>query len=611
MLNKKILFVSHRKTQCGVYEFGKNIINVLKNSKQYEFIKIECSSLKSLHKAIEKNKPNAIIYNYHPLTMPWITTKILSKLYKNNISSIKIPQIGIIHEITQNISDTATTYKNKYLFDNDYKLINSLFDFYIAPDPTLLLKNHSVYKTGRLVSSYQNNFLPPLIPTVGSFGFAMPRKNFEKIVQLVQREFDEAIIKFNIPVADFIDKNSANTENIEEKCKKLITKPKIKLIITHDFLNTENILNFLAQNTLNVFLYENDTESGISSAIDMAISAKRPIAISKSSMFRHIFNTSPSICIENCDLKTIIKNGFVPLQKYYNEWNANNLLWDYERILNSILSKKENPIKFKKNIIKLLQSKIRKLLSLPNSTFTWLEDSKKINNDNMEINTSINYTSIKLPQNNSFNRILDNKARKLYAQAINKLIELVPKTMAKKIPEANIQQAFVFDTIYRHSSKYKNPKILCIGSYEDTASMSLIKMGFEIEEIDPMLNYSLQEYITKPSTIKNSYDIIFSTSVIEHDPNDKSFMKAISDLLAPNGIAIITCDYKEDWKPNDIKPEVDIRLYTKNDLKNRLLSYMDNCLLIDEPQWDCSNPDFNYLKKYQYTFATFVIKKIK
>ena len=42
---RKILFISHKKKQCGVYEFGKNIIDVLKKSKKYEFVACECSSL--------------------------------------------------------------------------------------------------------------------------------------------------------------------------------------------------------------------------------------------------------------------------------------------------------------------------------------------------------------------------------------------------------------------------------------------------------------------------------------------------------------------------------------------------------------------------------------
>ena len=134
-------------------------------------------------------------------------------------------------------------------------------------------------------------------------------------------------------------------------------------------------------------------------------------------------------------------------------------------------------------------------------------------------------------------------------------------------------------------------------------------MGFVVEEIDPVLNYYLQEYFTKPSTIKNSYDIIFSTSVIEHDPDDESFIKCIAELLAPGGVAVITCDYKDGWKVGEPKPEGNARFYTQHDLRDRLLPLMSNCQLVDEPQWDCHNPDFNYLGKYQYTFATFVVKK--
>ncbi len=81
--------------------------------------------------------------------------------------------------------------------------------------------------------------------------------------------------------------------------------------------------------------------------------------------------------------------------------------------------------------------------------------------------------------------------------------------MSKKIPEANVQQAFVFDTVYRFLKEYNSPKILCVGSYEDTAAMSLKRMGYKIEDIDPVLNYYLQEYYSKPGVLKGSYDIIF------------------------------------------------------------------------------------------------------
>lgn len=221
------------------------------------------------------------------------------------------------------------------------------------------------------------------------------------------------------------------------------------------------------------------------------------------------------------------------------------------------------------------------------------------------------YRPIQIPAGISLNRILDNKARELYKPAIDKLMELVPEAMSRKITEANVQQAFVFDIVYRYLPQYQNPKVLCVGSFEDTASMSLIKMGCKIKEIDPVLNYSLQDYFALPTTTKNSYDIIFATSTIEHVPDDESFIRCIAELLAPEGVAIITCDYKEGWKSGEPKPDCDERFYTQRDLKDRLLPLMSGCFLVDEPQWDCPNPDFILAGRYQYTFATFVVRKEK
>lgn len=606
---KKILFVSHKKAQCGVYEFGKNITDILLSSKKYDFVRVECSSLSELKSSIAKNNPSAIVYNYIPPVLPWIATRTAKVFYKNNLTSIKVTQIGVIHEVTQQVADLATAYRKKLIFGRTKRLYNSLFDFYIAPDPTLLLRNNLVYKTGRLIQSYQNTFpVPPKI-IVGSFGFATPGKGFEKIVRLVQQEFDEAIIRFNIPAADFADKNGVGARDTAERCRAIITKPGIELVVSHDFLDNKGILDFLAKNTINIFLYEDISDRGLSSVIDMAMAVQRPIAISDSIMFRHVLDVEPSICVTKNDLRTIIKNGFEPLQKHFNEWSAENLLWDYERILDSIFAKQQQPLKSRRSFAGKLYSKWRKFLSKPDKTFTWLRGSKEIARDDMSTTGVQSYCPIKISDGVSLNRILDNSARELYKPAIDKITELVPETMAKKIPEANVQQAFVFDTVQRYASHYKNPKVLCVGSYEDTASMSLIKMGMKVEEIDPMLNYSLQEYFTKPSTTQNSYDIIFSTSVIEHDPNDESFIKCVNDLLAPGGVFIMTCDYKEGWIPGDSKPDVDVRLYTQQDLKDRLLLLMQDCNLVDEPQWDCPNPDFNFLGKYQYTFATFVVKK--
>lgn len=606
---KTVLFVSHKAAQCGVYEFGQSIFDALRLSRKYRFVKAECASLEELHNALKSESPAAVIYNYHPSVLPWLSEKLASKVFRNNIAGLAMPQIGIIHEVTQEVADNATGYRNRILLGHHSKKINSLFDYYIAPDPTLLLKNPLVYKTGRLIPEYRKQTGTPAVTTIGSFGFGTPNKGFENLVTLVQEEFDEAVIRLNIPFATFGDSAGENAKRIAGNCRRIISKPGISIEISHDFLSRDQILDFLADNTLNAFLYEDKSGRGLSSATDLALAVKKPVAVSRCPMFRHILTAKPSVCIEDNSLKQIIQNKFEPLAKISEDWDAANLVFEYERILDSVFYRHGQPAKRKGSIRKRIKQSLNRFFSQPDNTFTWLRNTQAANDDDLTINKSISYNPVELPGEFVFNRILDDAARELYKPAEAKLKELAPATMAKKIARANVQQAFVFDTVYRHLAKYPDAKLLCVGSYEDTASMALRKMGYNVEEVDPMLNYFLQEYYEKPGVKKNNYDIIFSTSVIEHDPDDKSFLECVEGLLKPGGLAVITMDYKDGWKPGDPKPDVDARFYTKHDMEHRVMSYLPESQTIDKGNWDCPDPDFNYLGKYQYTFATLVFRK--
>jgi len=609
MSKPRVLFVTHRPKQCGVFEFGKHLYQAIASSAKYEVIHTSSDSLEELNGSITRYSPVAVIYNYHPSVLPWVSTKITKGLYRNNLSGFKPIQIGIIHEVTQKLADTATGYRNKWIVGPSQRKLNSLFDYYIAADPTLLLKNPLVFKTGRLIPEYNKPRIDPSITTIGSYGFATPKKGFENLVAKVQEEFDEARIRLNMPSADFGDEKGEKARMIAAECRKILVKTRIRLDITHDYMSDEELLDFLAANSINVFMYEDKSGRGLSSAVDNALAVKKPIAVSECPMFRHILVAQPSVSLEDSSIKQILENGFDPLEKISKDWDKEHIRWEYERILDSIMQRENNPQALKMGLKRKAQSYLRRLFTLPDKSFTWLRNTESETEDDLQSIRNSIYLPVKIPPGTGFNRILDEKARRLYKSAIDKLFELVPKTMAKKIPQANVQQGFVFDTVYRHITHYPKGKILCVGSYEDTASMALRKMGFYIEEVDPMINYYLQEFYTKPSTRKNSYSIIFSTSVIEHEPDDESFIRCIAGLLAPGGLAILTCDYKERWKPEDPKPDVDARLYTKDDLERRLPSYIPDCQLVDEPTWECPHPDFNYLGKYQYSFASFVIRK--
>ena len=66
-------------------------------------------------------------------------------------------------------------------------------------------------------------------------------------------------------------------------------------MIHTDFVNENDLLIFLQSNTMNIFLYDNLHGRGISSTIDYALSVRRPLGISDSFMFRHIY--SDEICL--------------------------------------------------------------------------------------------------------------------------------------------------------------------------------------------------------------------------------------------------------------------------------------------------------------------------
>jgi len=118
----------------------------------------------------------------------------------------------------------------------------------------------------------------------------------------------------------------------------------------------------------------------------------------------------------------------------------------------------------------------------------------------------------------------------------------------------------------------------------------------------------LDKFFHLPSTKKASYDIIFSTSVLEHVQDDELFVAQIADLLAPGGVGLLTCDYNDLHKPGDPIIPGDYRFYTQKDLISRILPSLKNCSLVDVPHWECSNPDFMFLG-YRYTFATLAFRK--
>ena len=211
----------------------------------------------------------------------------------------------------------------------------------------------------------------------------------------------------------------------------------------------------------------------------------------------------------------------------------------------------------------------------------------------------------------TLNRLLTDVDREYYKKLIEKMFDLCPETMAKKIDRANVQQAFMLDVIGKELELGNSSSILCVGSFEDTASECLGVFGVPVVNIDSSLNHDLNKFTeVVGGEYPDSYGIVFSTSVIEHVDDDDQFLKDMCSLLEPGGLGIITCDFKDDWRVGDPVIVPDLRFYTKKRLMGFKKTLKDcDCKLVDKPNW-VGDPDFN-LGGFDYSFATFVFRKNK
>ncbi len=206
------------------------------------------------------------------------------------------------------------------------------------------------------------------------------------------------------------------------------------------------------------------------------------------------------------------------------------------------------------------------------------------------------------------NRLLLNKDRTKYKSIIDKMFVACPEIMARKIPEANVQQAFIVEAVQAILKRKPSARVLCVGAFEDTATHYLGSLGVVIINIDPVENIDLAKFHARDP---EPFDIIFSTSVLEHVADDETFIFQIGDLLKKGvgATAILTCDFNNAYKTGASVPATVVRQYTKKDLLVRLPAILEtaDCKLIGKPTYN-GKPDFLY-QGHVYCFASFVFKK--
>lgn len=305
-----ILFVNHRQQNCGVRSYGFRVAQIFKASKKWNVVYVEPNSNAQFCQIFDAIKPDVVLYNYLPQTMPFLTHATVEA-----VRAVGVKQGLIVHNIGHaEIFDFYLHQDPRHpRVGNNFPLLRPLFEFRRMPCDDIMGPRR-----------------------IGTFGFALPEKQYPRICELVNTWFDEAEILMHLTISHFRP-NVDWLNSISMQCRQAVTKPGIRLTITTDFRDDEAILDFLAGNDLNVFLYQNFPHyNGISSTVDYALSVRKPIAVCKSGLFSHINDTVPSICVEDRTLPEIMRDGFEPLRGFHQHWQNEEFVRHLEGILDSV-----------------------------------------------------------------------------------------------------------------------------------------------------------------------------------------------------------------------------------------------------------------------------------
>lgn len=312
-----ILIINSIEKQCGVYQYGLRVGNILTQSDNNNFVYLELDSADELKILVDKYNPTSIIYNRCGV-LQWVTPELVDEFRQK-----KIYQLNLIH--------------NAYNYEQ-------FFDAYLHQHPYWKCDNKKDFAIPRPLPFYakKNNKKESDIIRIGSFGFGLINKYYDEVCRVVNEQFTEEKVELRLHLTHGTYAGSnQQPERIFDACKKNITNANIELKITTDFISDEDLLNFLADNDLNMFFYQHYSDyNGISSVIDYALAVEKPIAINKTSMYSHIMDATPSICVEDNYLRDIISNRFLPLKERKDSWSHKNFIDTIETIIKKIEDKK-------------------------------------------------------------------------------------------------------------------------------------------------------------------------------------------------------------------------------------------------------------------------------
>ncbi len=308
MQQVKGLFINCKKAKDSIFESGWMVYQCLLLSRNisWDYCEIDADN-----RSIDRGY-GLYFFNYHPVTMGWLETSSLKK----NLGTV----FTMILEVSPGDAFVMCP-------END-------FSYYCVLDPTIISRRRNVFTFPRPLEKINTPLTDPKneIPVIGTFGFATKGKGFQHVVEAVNKEFEKAIVKINIPYGDFVPESASYAAFLGDVCKKK-AKPGVEVRVTHDFMSKVDLIQWCASNTLNCFLYDRQMP-GLAATTDQAIVSGRPLSVSDNDTFRHITAYLPPY--PAFSLKDSIEKSTAIVQKINTDWSPENFARKFDDILEQI-----------------------------------------------------------------------------------------------------------------------------------------------------------------------------------------------------------------------------------------------------------------------------------
>lgn len=305
------LFINCKKSKDSIYESGLMVYNTLRLSNKYLLDYTEITE----NENIISTGYNFYFFNYHHHTMRWLDTRFIKEL-----PGLKVT---MVLEILPN---------DPFVLSPENR-----FDAYVVLDPTLKHRNKSAFAFPRPLEKIDNvpAYIEKDIPVIGTFGFSTKGKGFHHVVEAVNKEFEKAIVRINIPFGTYVPDSEKYAAFLANLCKEK-AKPGIEVVVTHDYMDKEELIKWCSENTLNCFLYDRDVP-GLAATTDQAIISDRPLSVSENNTFRHILEYITPY--PKMSLKESIENSLSNVRKMAEDWLPENFAKRFEYVLTHFESK--------------------------------------------------------------------------------------------------------------------------------------------------------------------------------------------------------------------------------------------------------------------------------